>query len=156
MARITVEDCRRYVNNRFDLVLLAAQRAREIKRIGVSQTYDKDEKNAVVALREIADQVVSIGDLEDRMISSYIKGSVVVASTDEPIVKKKFSFSGNEGESELDLTASFFKGADMIIDDQIDEVEAKGSQYLDIEDAAAEEEAYAIKNKNFDEKFNDQ
>lgn len=156
MARITVEDCRRYVNNRFDLVLLAAQRAREIKRIGVSQTYDKDEKNAVVALREIADQVVSIEDLEDRMISSYIKGSVVVASTDEPIVKKKFSFSGNEGESELDLTASFFKGADMIIDDQIDEVEAKGSQYLDIEDAAAEEEAYAIKNKNFDEKFNDQ
>ena len=60
MARITVEDCIDKVPNRFDLVLLAAHRAREIS-LGAELTVDRDkDKNPVVALREIADETLSL------------------------------------------------------------------------------------------------
>src|SRR5687767_14588786 len=56
MARVTVEDCVDKVSNRFDLVLMAAQRARQISG-GADLTIDRDrDKNPVVALREIAEQ----------------------------------------------------------------------------------------------------
>ena len=58
MARVTVEDCVQKVPNRFELVLLAAQRARNISR-GEELTIDRDnDKNPVVALREIADETI--------------------------------------------------------------------------------------------------
>ncbi len=70
MARVTVEDCVDKVPNRFDLVLLAAQRAREISG-GAEITIDRDrDKNPVVALREIADETVRPDDLEETLISS--------------------------------------------------------------------------------------
>ena len=63
MARVTVEDCVERVPNRFELVLLAAQRARNISR-GEELTVDRDnDKNPVVALREIADQTVTVEKL---------------------------------------------------------------------------------------------
>jgi DNA-directed RNA polymerase subunit omega len=59
MARVTVEDCVDKITNRFDLVLLAAERAREISG-GAELTIDRDrDKNPVVALREIAEETVS-------------------------------------------------------------------------------------------------
>ena len=70
MARVTVEDCILQVPNRFELVLLAAQRARNISR-GESLTIDRDnDKNPVVALREIADQTVELPGLEQDLIKS--------------------------------------------------------------------------------------
>jgi DNA-directed RNA polymerase subunit omega len=70
MARVTVEDCVDKIPNRFDLVLLAAQRAREISG-GAEITIDRDrDKNPVVALREIADETVRPRDLEETLISS--------------------------------------------------------------------------------------
>lgn len=70
MARVTVEDCVDKVPNRFDLVLLAAQRAREISG-GAEITIDRDrDKNPVVALREIADETIRPDDLEETLISS--------------------------------------------------------------------------------------
>lgn len=70
MARVTVEDCVDKVPNRFDLVMLAAHRAREIAA-GAPLTVDRDDdKNAVVALREIADETQSVDDLRERMILS--------------------------------------------------------------------------------------
>ena len=70
MARVTVEDCIVQVPNRFELVLLAAQRARNISR-GESLTIDRDnDKNPVVALREIADQTVELPGLEQDLIKS--------------------------------------------------------------------------------------
>ena len=70
MARVTVEDCVDKVPNRFDLVLLAAHRAREIAT-GSPVTVDRDnDKNPVVALREIADETQSAEDLRERMIES--------------------------------------------------------------------------------------
>ncbi|MDB5378953.1 MAG: DNA-directed polymerase subunit omega [Rubritepida sp.] len=70
MARVTVEDCIVQVPNRFELVLLAAQRARNISR-GETLTIDRDnDKNPVVALREIADQTVELPALEQDLIKS--------------------------------------------------------------------------------------
>lgn len=69
MARVTVEDCVDKIPNRFDLVLLAAQRAREISG-GAELTVDRDrDKNPVVALREIADQTIRPAELEESMIA---------------------------------------------------------------------------------------
>ena len=76
MARVTVEDCIDKVTNRFDLVLLAAQRAREISG-GAALTIDRDrDKNPVVALREIADETVLPAELKHDLIASLQKVQV--------------------------------------------------------------------------------
>ena len=68
MARVTVEDCVTKVPNRFELVMLASQRARDISA-GSATTIDRDnDKNPVVALREIADSTVDLADLEEALI----------------------------------------------------------------------------------------
>jgi DNA-directed RNA polymerase subunit omega len=70
MARVTVEDCVTRVPNRFSLILLAANRARAIAS-GGSLTVDRDnDKNPVVALREIAEDTVDAGDLREALITS--------------------------------------------------------------------------------------
>ena len=73
MARVTVEDCIEKVHNRFELVLLAGHRARMISA-GAPLTVDRDrDKNPVVALREIADSMVSPEDLKEDLIHSLQK-----------------------------------------------------------------------------------
>lgn len=73
MARVTVEDCIDKVENRFELVLLAGHRARLISQ-GQPITVDRDnDKNPVVALREIADETLSPGDLREDLIHSLQK-----------------------------------------------------------------------------------
>lgn len=70
MARVTVEDCVDKIPNRFELVMLASHRAREISS-GSSITVDRDnDKNPVVALREIADEMQSSDELRERLIES--------------------------------------------------------------------------------------
>ena len=76
MARVTVEDCVDKVSNRFDLVLFAAERAREISG-GADLTVDRDrDKNPVVALREIAEQTVKPKHLEEGLVQSLQKVQV--------------------------------------------------------------------------------
>ena len=73
MARVTVEDCIDKVDNRFELVLLAGHRARQISQ-GAPITVPRDnDKNPVVALREIADETLSPGDLKEDLIHSLQK-----------------------------------------------------------------------------------
>ena len=73
MARVTVEDCVDKIPNRFDLVLSAAQRARQISG-GAELTIDRDrDKNPVVALREIAEETVAPEDLHDAIVASLQK-----------------------------------------------------------------------------------
>lgn len=70
MARVTVEDCVEKIPNRFELVLLAAQRARNLSR-GEELTIDRDnDKNPVVALREIADETVTVDRLRGDLMKS--------------------------------------------------------------------------------------
>ena len=72
MARVTVEDCEKVEKNRFNLVLYAAQRAKQIKS-GEPVTVDntKEEKNPVIALREIAARTVSVDALRDEVVKSF-------------------------------------------------------------------------------------
>ena len=80
MARVTVEDCVEKIPNRFDLVMMAAQRARGISA-GAQLTVDRDnDKNPVVSLREIAEETVSNEELEEEVIKS-LQTFVVI---DEP------------------------------------------------------------------------
>ena len=80
MARVTVEDCIDKVENRFDLVLLASHRARMISS-GAQLTIDRDnDKNPVVALREIADKTISPEDLKEDLIHTLQK----YVEVDEP------------------------------------------------------------------------
>jgi DNA-directed RNA polymerase subunit omega len=80
MARVTVEDCVDKVPNRFELVLLAAHRARALAS-GSPLTIDRDnDKNPVVALREIADSAISPDDLQEDLIHSIQK----FVEVDEP------------------------------------------------------------------------
>ena len=80
MARVTVEDCIEKIPNRFELVLLASHRARLVSS-GSPITVDRDnDKNPVVALREIGDGTISSGDLKEDLIHSLQK----YVEVDEP------------------------------------------------------------------------
>jgi DNA-directed RNA polymerase subunit omega len=128
MARVTVEDCVVKVPNRFELVLLAAQRAREISS-GAPLSIDRDDdKNPVVALREIADETVAL----DHLKSSVVRGMQKHIEIDEP-----------EEAHELELdTALFGIGAPAgVLTDAELELEADAEDAGDAEEGNEDEEA---------------
>ena len=109
MARVTVEDCIDKVDNRFELVLLAGHRARQISQ-GASITVPRDnDKNPVTALREIADETLSPGDLKEDLIHSLQKHVEV----DEPesdgaeIADQTVAAAGEIVEQEDDSNITF-------------------------------------------------
>lgn len=84
MARVTVEDCVLKVPNRFDLVLVASQRSRDISA-GAPLTVERDnDKNPVIALREIAEETVSIEALSDALIQGMQRYVEIDEPEDEP------------------------------------------------------------------------
>lgn len=88
MARVTVEDCVLKVPNRFELVLVAAQRARDISSGGKLTVERDNDKNPVVALREIADDTVPLDGLRNSLVSGLQKHVEV----DEPEEDEMESF----------------------------------------------------------------
>ena len=101
MARVTDEDCIDKVSNRFDLVLLAAHRAREISS-GSAITVERDnDKNPVVALREIADETVTAVQLQEAAIES-LQRQIEVDEPDEDemelLAGEEASEPSNRGE----------------------------------------------------------
>jgi DNA-directed RNA polymerase subunit omega len=85
MARVTVEDCILKVSNRFELVMVSAQRARRIGT-GAPLTVDRDnDKNPVVSLREIAEETVSIEDLKEDLVKSHQRVFAVEDDKDDVI-----------------------------------------------------------------------
>lgn len=106
MARVTVEDCVELVPNRFELVLLAAQRARGISA-GAELTIDRDrDKNPVVALREIADETIPLDDLHETLVQSNQRQYEQVFELDDsaPIVPQHEDDDPPPAE-ELDLAS---------------------------------------------------
>ncbi len=100
MARVTVEDCVDKIPNRFELVLLASQRARQISG-GAELTIDRDrDKNPVVALREIAEATVKPRDLEEALVSGLQRVQV----DDEDVADEVGSLS--QSAEALRLTAA--------------------------------------------------
>lgn len=73
MARVTVEDCVTKIPNRFELVTIAAQRARAISAGSVLTLERDDDRNPVVALREIAEETIDFGELQETIIKSLQK-----------------------------------------------------------------------------------
>jgi len=123
MARVTVEDCVTKIPNRFRLVMLAAQRARDLS-VGTPLTVDRDnDKNPVVALREIAEGMVMPEDLE----SALIRGLQQHPETDET---EEESTGLLAVEEELAATA----GADLV-------AEEIGESMVQLEESATEEPA---------------
>jgi len=100
MARVTVEDCVDKIPNRFDLVLLAAHRARQLSG-GADTLVDRDrDKNPVVALREIAVKVLKSDDLKEDFIKSLQRH----AEVDEPEAAPQAEESANEEMLHRQLT----------------------------------------------------
>jgi DNA-directed RNA polymerase subunit omega len=107
MARVTVEDCVVRVPNRFELVLLAGQRAREITS-GAPLTLDRDDdKNPVVALREIADSTVELDHLKDSLVRGMQKHVEMDEPEETPDLEQRLFGIGDPtgpviGENEVD------------------------------------------------------
>ena len=98
MARVTVEDCIKKVPNRFDLVLAAAQRSREISNGIAIEVERNNDKNPVVSLREIAEDAVDPNTLQERFIRSMQKNIIkdVAVSDEETSLEDEFSAYLNE------------------------------------------------------------
>ena len=112
MARVTVEDCVEKIPNRYELLMVAAQRAKDIEQ-GAPLRVDRDnDKNAVVALREIAEDKVSIEDLQKSLVLNLQE----YVEVEEPEVEEIEIIAA---EKELaDLDAQF--DTSMLIDDSAD------------------------------------
>ncbi len=132
MARVTVEDCVLKVPNRFELVLLASQRAREIGS-GSTLGVDRDnDKNPVVSLREIADTDLSLDGLRDSLVKNHQK-VIEVEDEGEDIIDVM------EGESELAQVAGQaaegeLEGAGMGEDSGEDADDADADEEADADD----------------------
>ena len=101
MARITVEDCIKKIPNRFDLVVAAAQRSREISN-GVAIEIERDnDKNPVVSLREIASEAVDAESLQERFIRSMQKNLIKedVSSENDASLEEEFAAYLNEADN---------------------------------------------------------
>lgn len=117
MARVTVEDCVDKIPNRFELVMLASQRARKIST-GAPLTIERDnDKNTVVALREIAGETVDTDDLEEELVRTH-QMMAIYEEEDE-------SIDLMDGEKEWETMAAQAAAAES--------KEAKGGMYADDE-----------------------
>jgi DNA-directed RNA polymerase subunit omega len=142
MARVTVEDCILKVPNRFELVMLASQRAREISS-GSALTVERDnDKNPVVALREIADATVNTNDIEESLIRSLQKN----VESDEP-VEETVDMAAMQQEMTLQMAQASQTSAAIEIGEDADleegeldaaDMETEGEEPLSPEGGAAE------------------
>jgi DNA-directed RNA polymerase subunit omega len=96
MARITVEDCLEHVENRFDLVLLAARRARQISRGADPLVPAENDKPTVIALREIAENLIN----ETSMDEMDARAEIEKISTDDDLIRQIAQASMEMGEVE--------------------------------------------------------
>ena len=115
MARVTVEDCIDKVDNRFELVLLAAHRARMIAS-GATLTIDRDrDKNPVVALREIADATIQPDDLKEEFIHSLQKQVEV----DEPEAETVPLIPQQQGRTQINVVDDTNVAFDRMSEDEL-------------------------------------
>ena len=123
MARVTVEDCIEKVKNRFDLIIAASQRAREISN-GVQIEVEKDnDKNTVISLREIGDGVITFDDLKERYLKSLQKVVVNNDEEDDNDIEEEFSSYLNQEDTDQNLNPNnFFKNNEDAFEDVSDEL----------------------------------
>jgi DNA-directed RNA polymerase subunit omega len=113
MARVTVEDCIEKIQNRFELVMVAAQRARKIGS-GAPLTLDRDnDKNPVVSLREIAVESVNLADLKEELVRNHQR--MVAFDEEEETIDLM------DGEEEWNKMADQAAGKNEYADEEIDD-----------------------------------
>ena len=117
MARVTVEDCVLKIPNRFELVMFSAQRARNISA-GAVVTIDKDnDKNHVVALREIADETLELVELEEALIKGLQRFVESDDSDDEEIdllpIQQNQDEEGEETQPQMEKLSSMYVDAEI-------------------------------------------
>ena len=124
MARITVEDCIDKFESRFELVLVASNRARKIHS-GESPTVEKDnDKPTVIALREIADESVSVDSLKEKLIQEY--------QTVQPLEDEELS---------LDYVSEEIQSKDEIITEDEDQLNQENEKIINSNEEISPEEA---------------
>lgn len=125
MARVTVEDCVERIPNRFELVMLAAKRSREISSGSVLTVERDDDKNPVCALREIADETVPLDELREELVRGLQKHiEVDEPEEDDEIEMMTAASLANEagmdvavsGSSSIDDKNSYYSSEDIIDD----------------------------------------
>ena len=140
MARITVEDCIDKFESRFELVLVASNRARKLHS-GESPTVEKDnDKPTVIALREIADESVSVDSLKDKLVQEY----QTISFSDEEELSLDYESSETETKEEItenELQLSEVNNETQILNDDQPSVSEndsilayKNDEYTDISD----------------------
>jgi len=129
MARVTVEDCVDKIPNRFDLVMLAAQRARELSA-GAQMTVEKDnDKNPVISLREIAAEKIDLERLGDNLITGLQRYVI----NDEPEEEGE-GFGAGTGDLLMEMTAAQQRPsvkADDDVDDEDESVAGDGDMPME-------------------------
>ena len=123
MARVTVEDCIEKVENRFELIIAASQRAREISN-GVQIEVDKDnDKNTVISLREIGDSAITYDDLKERYLKSLQKVVINNDEDEENDIEEEFSSYLKQDDTDQNLNPNnFFKNTEDSFEDVSDEL----------------------------------
>jgi len=123
MARVTVEDCDKKVDNRFDLVLMVAHRARQISGGAPELVERNNDKNTVIALREIADGKIAPNDLNEALIRSYQEVKTIDAPDE---VDTATAVNEVPDDKELISDNNNYKEFSNIIADSDDVTEASG------------------------------
>ena len=127
MARVTVEDCVIKVPNRFELVLLAGQRAREITA-GAPLALDRDDdKNPVVALREIADEVVQLEHLRDGLVRGMQKHVELDEPEEVPELEQTLFGTIDPAGALIEENATDEESVDEELEEDLLSVEEEGS-----------------------------
>ena len=133
MARVTVEDCIEKINNRFELIIVASQRARELSNGAPIEVERDDDKNPVVSLREIASGSVTQADLQERFIRTLQK--INPNESEEEEFSKEDEFAAYINETTLStekeiapsspINHSSSRNEDEIFEDVSDEIVRK-------------------------------
>ena len=157
MARVTVEDCIDKIPNRYELLMVAAQRAKDIAA-GAPLTVDRDnDKNSVVALREIAGETVSIEELQRSLVMGLQKYVEVEEPEEEELeimaAERELSdldeqFSGLLPQSEMEDTMQIHGG-----DDDAADLDQEGDDALDGGDDALDDDVAGDENFDVDDDF---
>ena len=123
MARVTVEDCIEKIENRFELIIAASQRAREISN-GVQIEVDKDnDKNTVISLREIGNGAITYDDLKERYLKSLQKVIVNNDDDEENDIEEEFSSYLKQDDTDQNLNPNnFFKNTEDSFEDVSEEL----------------------------------
>lgn len=125
MARVTVEDCIEKVNNRFELVLMASRRAKDIERGATPSVARNNDKPTIIALREIAEEAISLPGLQELTKRGLIEDKNLFAAnsseTQENFLDRDDNDAGEEYEGDRDLEEQDLTEADLHIEGLDDE-----------------------------------